>query len=85
MSMKRSEIRRVNIKYLEEFFYSIILFKDFPVKRKLRAESWAQDFYEQLSDEDKQALYLQIKNNNQQMSDVVTTTPWGGYSAQGYF
>ena len=60
MSMKRSEIRRVNIKYLEEFFYSIILFKDFPVKRKLRAESWAQDFYEQLSDEDKQALYDQI-------------------------
>ena len=58
--MNRSQIRRTNIKYLEKFFSSIILFKDFPVKRKLRAESWAQDFYEQLTDEDKQALYDQI-------------------------
>ena len=58
--MNRSQIRRINIKYLEEFFSSIILYKDFPVKRQLRAESWAQDFYEQLSDEDKQVLYDQI-------------------------
>jgi hypothetical protein len=60
IDMNRSQIRRTNIKYLEEFFSSIILFKDFPVKRTLRAESWAQDFYEQLNDEDKQALYNQI-------------------------
>jgi hypothetical protein len=60
IDMNRSQIRRTNIKYLEEFFCSIILFKDFPVKRKLHAESWAQDFYEQLNDEDKQALYNQI-------------------------
>lgn len=58
--MNRSQIRRTNIKYLEKFFRSIILFEDFPVKRTLRAEYWAQDFYEQLSDEDKQALYNQI-------------------------
>ena len=58
--MNRSKIRRTNIKYLEEFFNSIILYGDFPVKRKIRAESWAQDFYEQLTDEDKQALYDQI-------------------------
>lgn len=58
--MQRSQIRRTNIKYLEKFFSSIILYKDFPVKRTLLAESWAQDFYEQLDDEDKQALYNQI-------------------------
>lgn len=58
--MNRTQIRYTNIKYLRDFFNSIILFQDFPVKRELRAESWAENFYEQLSDQDKQELYCQI-------------------------
>jgi len=63
--MKRAEVRRVVLAYLEEFFYSFMLYKEFPVKKKIYTEVWALDMYEQLTDEQRVAIYLkQTKKND---------------------
>jgi len=64
--MKRAEIRRVVLVYLENFFYNNLpLHDDFPVKKQMYASIWALDMYEQLTDEQKYSLYLyQNQNDN---------------------
>lgn len=60
--MKRSEIRKEVLKYLENFLSKIVLYKEFPAKQKMRIESLAKDLYEQLGDEERQEIYFRIKN-----------------------
>ena len=60
--MRRAEVRREVLKYLESFFSEIVLYQDEPVKQKMRVKSLARDFYEQLEDAEKQEIYLKIKN-----------------------
>jgi len=62
--MNRAERRRVVLAYLEEFFSSFMLYKEFTVKKKMYTEVWALDMYEQLTDEQKIAIYLQKTKKN---------------------
>lgn len=62
--MKRAEVRRVVLAYLREFFLSFMLYKEFPVKQKMYAEIWALDMYEQLTDEQRFAIYLKKTKKN---------------------
>lgn len=62
--MKRAEVRRVVLAYLRKFFLSFMLYKEFPVKQKMYAEIWALDMYEQLTDEQRFAIYLKKTKKN---------------------
>ena len=62
--MRRAEIRRVVLAYLEKFFSTLILYKEFPVKQQLSINSWKHDFYEQLNDEEKIEIYKKLKQND---------------------
>ena len=62
--MSRAEIRRVVLAYLEKFFSTLILYKEFPVKQQLSINSWKHDFYEQLNDEEKIEIYNKLKQND---------------------
>lgn len=58
--MNRAEIRRVIIDYLEKFYSDFMLYKEQPIVHKLHCKSWAQDMYEQFSDEEKEKLYFKL-------------------------
>jgi len=62
--MKRFKLRQEVLNYLREFFTTIILYKEFPVKQKICVETWAMDMYEQLSDEQRLEIYNKRKVNN---------------------
>lgn len=62
--MRRAEIRRVVLAYLEKFFSTLILYKEFPVKQQLSINLWKHDFYEQLTDEEKIEIYKKLKAND---------------------
>ena len=62
--MKRAEVRRVVLAYLEKFFSTLILYKEFPVKQQLCINTWKHDFYEQLNDEEKIEVYKKVKQND---------------------
>ena len=62
--MSRAEIRRVVLAYLEKFFSTLILYKEFPVKQQLYVNIWKHDFYEQLNDEEKIEIYNKLKQND---------------------
>ena len=62
--MKRHQVRRVVIEYLEDFLSNILLYKEFPVKQKMRNESLAQDIYEQLNDEERIEIHEKVKRND---------------------
>jgi len=51
--------RKKLISYLVNFFMGLP--HDFPVKHKMSAKVWAENFFEELSEEDKQNLYNKIK------------------------
>lgn len=62
--MRRAEVRREVLAYLDEFFSNFMLYKDFPVKQKMFVEVWKLDMYEQLTDEQRVAIYLKrVKKN----------------------
>ena len=64
-SMKKAEIRTKVLAYLQDFFSTFMLYKEFPVKKKMYTEVWALDMYEQLTDEQRVAIYLkQTKKND---------------------
>lgn len=56
--MKRAEIRRSVLTYLENFFSTFMLYKEFPVKQKIYASIWSLDMFEQLTDEQRIGIYL---------------------------
>ena len=58
--LKRSEVRRLIIDYLEKFYLDFVLYKELPVVNKLYCKVWAQDMYEQLDDKQKITLYLKL-------------------------
>lgn len=58
--LKRSQIRKVIVDYLEKFYLDFVLYKDLPVINKMYCKVWAQDMYEQLDDKQKIALYLKL-------------------------
>ena len=63
-SMKKAEIRTKVLAYLQDFFSTFMLYKKFPVKQKIHIEVWALDMYEQLTDEQKVAIYLKKTKKN---------------------
>ena len=58
--LKRSEVRRLILDYLEKFYLDFVLYKELPVVNKLYCKVWAQDMYEQLDDKQKITLYLKL-------------------------
>lgn len=58
--LKRSEVRRLIIDYLEKFYLDFVLYKELPVVNKIYCKVWAQDMYEQLDDKQKVTLYLKL-------------------------
>lgn len=58
--LKRSEVRRLIIDYLEKFYLDFVLYKELPVVNKVYCKVWAQDMYEQLDDKQKVTLYLKL-------------------------
>ena len=57
---KRSEVRRIVIDYLQKFYLDFILYKELPVVNKIHCKVWAMDMYEQLSDQQRVAIYLKL-------------------------
>lgn len=58
--IRRSEIRKKVMDYLEKFYLDFILYKDLPVINKIYCKAWAMDMYEQLDDKQKLAIYLKL-------------------------
>ena len=61
-SMKKAEIRTKVLAYLQDFFSTFMLYKEFPVKQKRYSELWALSMYDELTEEQRVGIYLkQIK------------------------
>lgn len=58
--MKRAEIRREIIAYLNKFYSDFMLYKDKPILNKMHCEIWSADMYEQLTESQKISLYLKL-------------------------
>ena len=58
--IRRSEIRKKVLDYLEKFYLDFILYKDLPVINKIYCKAWAMDMYEQLDDKQKLGIYLKL-------------------------
>ena len=59
-NIKRSEVRRKVIDYLEKFYLDFILYKELPVINKIYSKVWAMDMYEQLDDKQRVTIYLKL-------------------------
>lgn len=60
--MKRAEIKTKVLAYLQDFFTTFMLYKEFPVKQKKYSKLWALSMYEELTEEQRVGIYLkQIK------------------------
>ncbi len=59
-NVKRSEVRRKVIDYLQKFYLDFVLYKDLPVINKMYCKVWAQDMYEQLDDKQRITIYLKL-------------------------
>jgi hypothetical protein len=62
--VKRAIIRKEVMSYLERFYLDFMLYKEQPVISKLYRKAWAMDMYEQLSDDQRYALYLKLIKKN---------------------
>jgi hypothetical protein len=58
--LKRNEIRKKVIVYLKKYYLDFILYKELPVINKVYSKIWAEDMYEQLSQEQRLAIYLKL-------------------------
>ena len=50
--------------YLERFYLDFMLYREQPAVSKLYRKAWAMDMYEQLSDDQRYALYLKLIKKN---------------------
>ena len=59
----RYDVRQEVLSYLDRFFSNFILHRDFPIKQKLLRKHWVDTFYEELTQEDREEIFKQLKRN----------------------
>ena len=59
----RYDVRQEVLSYLDRFFSNFILHRDFPVKQKLARKHWVDTFYEELTQEDREEIFKQLKRD----------------------
>ena len=59
----RYDVRQEILSYLDRFFSNFILHRDFPIKQKLARKHWVDTFYEELTQEDREEIFKQLKRD----------------------